>query len=117
MTGWESVCTLGFFVLVFFHLLPWAVMQVWRSWRIFWLADRVDKSTERRKPMSRLWSHNPEFFDEWLTTQALNGRFGDVAKHQAEEGEFEAYQEWTRLDTDGSLSAEATQDYYGRFVR
>ena len=28
MDGWTSVCVLGFFVLVFLHLLPWSIHQI-----------------------------------------------------------------------------------------
>ena len=32
-------------------------------------------------------------------------------KFKLKGGEFEAYEEWARLDTDGALGAQATQDF------
>jgi hypothetical protein len=63
-----------------------------------------------------IWSDDPEWFDEWLEKQALKGRFGPRFQFEAEQGNFEASEQWTKLDVDGKLRQEAMSDYCERFV-
>ncbi len=63
-----------------------------------------------------IWRHNPEWFDDWLEQQALDGRFGKELQEQAEAGAFLGYEQWAVLDTDGKLGAEATEAYCTRLV-
>ncbi len=39
-----------------------------------------------------VWSENPEFFDEWLETEALEGRFGTNLKELARSGNFSGWE-------------------------
>ncbi len=64
-----------------------------------------------------IWSDDPEFFDEWIEKQALNGRFGPEAQKQAEDGDFDVSEAWNKLDVGGKLGSEATADYCSRFER
>ena len=63
-----------------------------------------------------IWRENPEWFDEWLEQRALAGQFGKQLQQQAEAGDFVAYEQWYLLDTDGSLGAQAIDDYCTKSV-
>ena len=63
-----------------------------------------------------IWRENPEWFDEWLEERALAGEFGEQLQQQAEAGDFIACEQWALLDTNGSLGAQAEEDYCTRFV-
>ena len=60
-----------------------------------------------------VWSDDPEWFDDWLTEQALHGRFGPEQQKLAEDGDFDA-REWFNLDTSQDLCQEALEVYYDR---
>lgn len=63
-----------------------------------------------------VWGDNPEWFDGWLESEAISGRFGPGIQAQAERGEFEGYKEWSQLDHDGILGAEALRDYWEEII-
>ena len=62
--------------------------------------------------MGGIWADNPEWFDEWIEEQALDGRFGEEIRIKIDNGEIEPYDLWGLLDKDGKLGGEAEADYY-----
>lgn len=64
-----------------------------------------------------VWSESPEWFDEWLEQQALDGRFGPEEQKLAEDGNFNGdLKAWDRLDTKGDLGQEAMESYCDRWI-
>jgi hypothetical protein len=66
-----------------------------------------------------LWSDDPEWFDEWIEKQAINGRFGDAIRIAVEEAGMPGWEIWAMpdIDPEGKLGSEAMQDYCERFVQ
>ena len=65
-----------------------------------------------------IWSDNPEWFDEWIEKQALEGKFGEEIKKKVEDGRVVGSDLWAMKDIDpnGKLGSQATEDYCLRFV-
>lgn len=63
-----------------------------------------------------IWAENPEFFDEWIEEQALDGRFGDDIQKKIENGDMEPYDLWD-LDKDGKLGSEAMGAFCERLMK
>ena len=66
-----------------------------------------------------LWHDNPEWFDEWIEKQALDGRFGPEIKRHVEQGEMLGSDLWDMsLGTPelADLGREAEQSYCERLI-
>lgn len=62
-----------------------------------------------------IWSENPEWFDDWIFEQALDGRLGEEIQKKCENDEIEGYDLWD-LDKDGKLGAEASSCFIERLM-
>ncbi|MCK5016260.1 MAG: hypothetical protein KAS32_04235 [Candidatus Peribacteraceae bacterium] len=63
-----------------------------------------------------MWAENPEWFDEWIWEQALDGRLGEEIRLKCENEEIEAYDLWD-YDKDGKLGGEAQGEFMGSISR
>jgi hypothetical protein len=71
-----------------------------------------------------IWSDNPEWFDEWIETEAMDGRFGEELRKKVENGDLVGYELWDLdgkgklpgIKNDGSLGSEASTAYCERMM-
>ena len=66
-----------------------------------------------------LWGDNPEYFEEWIEAQALNGKLGAEIQARVENGDLTGFELWRELQNEpqhADLARKAELDFWERFL-
>jgi hypothetical protein len=61
-----------------------------------------------------VWAENPEWFDDWIIENALEGRLGDEAEKLAQDEDVDPSKLWD-LDKTGQWADRAMEDFWTRY--